>query len=570
MLFAHAPQILLGGLLAAIILALVLWKRVDPTSLQLWLISACLINSARYAMVLGFRRKEHGGFNPRFWGWAFAVGSGLYGALWGSGFYLFFKPEPLELILLTLVLAGMVAGSVASLSAFLPAYVLFVVCSVSPYIWRLSEEMTGLYLEIAGFTVLFTVTNLLYGRNAQNILVNAVQMRLEKEMLADKLNQQIDATIAARERAERANLEKSQLLAATSHDLRQPVHAQALYLDMLKQDLTGRPESELVDCVIEAGNALSDMLDSLLEISLIEAGGTLPSLVHFPLEPLLTRLDREFMPQAHAKELRFSLYSSDIWCCSDPLFIERILRNLISNALRYTHQGGLVMGCRRRGEQLWIQVWDTGIGIPVDEQENIFREFRQLANPQRDRRKGLGLGLSIVDRLCRLLDHPLRLSSRLGKGSVFEFAVPIVKPELMPVQGSLLTFPEWPHELSVLVLDDDPMVLDAARRILQRLGCRAWCVDSPEEAIRIAVSLKELNVLLVDYRLPENVSGIDVARQIHAALGRAVPTAIITGDIAPIQLETNGEPVFPILHKPLNGARFRAILSSLSRISQAV
>jgi len=567
-LFAHAPQILLGGLAAAVILAMILRDRADAAQLQTWLVSAVIINSVRYGLVLKFRRRASTAFDPRLWGWIFALGSGVFGSLWGLGFYLFFKPDPFELILLTLVLSGMVAGSLASLSAFLPAYVLYVVCSVVPYIWRLTQEMTTLYLEIAGFTVLFSVTNLLYGRNAQNILIAAVQLRMEKEALADKLNQQIHATNAARDKAEQANLEKSQLLAATSHDLRQPVHAQALYLEVLRQDLFGRPEAELVERIIEASNALNDMLDSLLEISRIEAGGMLPNVTNFSLEPLLVRLDREFMPQAHGKDLRFRLFPSTAWCRSDPLFVERILRNLITNALRYTQQGGIVVGCRRRGEQLWLQVWDTGIGIPEDQQQNIFREFRQLANPERDRRKGLGLGLAIVDRLCGLLAHPIRIASQPDKGSMFEFAVPAVDPDRVALQENIMAFADLPPGLGVLVLDDDPMVLDAAGRILERLGCRAWCAGTLEDAIALVLGLAKPDVLLVDYRLSGNVTGIDAAHGIYQALGCTVPTAIITGDIALEQLDEIGNSGFPVLHKPLDGARFRALLSSLSRVTE--
>jgi hypothetical protein len=184
---------------AAVILALILRDRIDNAKLSVWITAVVLINALRYTQVRTFRNLAHTEFNPLFWGWFFALGSGVFGTLWGLGFYWFFKADAFELILLTLILAGMVAGSLASLSAFLPAYVLYVVCSVAPYIYRLTQESEQLYLQISGFTVLFTITNLLYGRNAQNILIAAVQLRLEKESLAEQLNLQILATNAARE-----------------------------------------------------------------------------------------------------------------------------------------------------------------------------------------------------------------------------------------------------------------------------------------------------------------------------------------------------------------------------------
>jgi len=566
LLFAHARPILLGGWIAAVILALVLRERIDGLWLSIWLLGATAINATRFGLLAVFQHRAAGPFNPLRWGWAFAVGSGVFGLFWGLGFYLFFKPEPLELILLTLVLAGMVAGSMASLSAFPPAYVLYVSGAVGLFIARLLQETDPLYEKIAGLTVLFAVVNVLYSRNAQFVLVTAIQLRLEKEALAVELNRQIAATQAAREKAERASLEKSQLLAATSHDLRQPVHAQALYLEILRQDLAGRPEADIVERICEAGNALSEMLDSLLEISRIEAGGMLPEHVDFPLYPLQVRLEREFMPQAHAQGLRFTMLPTSTWCHSDAWFVERILRNLISNALRYTQRGGVLVCCRRRGDFLLLQVWDSGIGIPLHEQRNIFREFQQLANPERDRRKGLGLGLAIVDRMSRLLGHAVRVASRPGRGSLFELKLPQARPPPLarPVAAVLEAVPDLPPGLSVLVLDDDPMVLDAARQMLTRLGCRACCVDSLAAASEAVAAAGGWQILLVDYRLPGNVDGVEAAQKLHALMGRRIPTAVITGDILPNRLEKARQAGFPVLHKPLDGARFRALLASLS------
>lgn len=564
-LFAHAPQILLGGLSAAVILAIILRDRMDNAQLSAWICAAVLVNALRYQQMRTFQRLADTEFNPMFWGWFFALGSGMFGTLWGLGFYWFFKADAFELILLTLILAGMVAGSLASLSAFLPAYIAYVLCSVTPFICRLTQESDPLYLQISGFTVLFTITNLLYGRNAQNILIAAVQLRLEKESLAEQLNQQIQATNAAREQAEQTSLEKSQLLAATSHDLRQPIHAQALYLEVLKQDLSGRAEEELVDRIIEAGHATNDMLDSLLEISRPEAGGMQPAICSFPLQPLLLRLEREFMPQAHGKALRFRVFSSTAWCRSDSQLIERILRNLLTNALLYTQQGGIVMGCRRRGDLLRVQIWDTGLGIPVEQQQNIFREFQQLANPERDRRKGLGLGLTIVDRLCRLLDHPVRLAYQPGKGSVFEVALPMVTIAPEVAQGESVQPLDLPSGLCVLVLDDDTMVLDAIRRILERLGCQPCCAATLAEAEHQLHNETRPDVLLVDYRLADRVNGILAARHIHQLLGCKIPTAIISGEIDLAKQPEVANCGFPILGKPVDGARLRALLSYLSR-----
>lgn len=563
-LYAHAPQVLLGGMLAAVILVFILYPHASPELLAAWLLSLILINALRYRLLIRFNRVAGGDFRPLVWAWLFAAGSACSGILWGSGFYLFFQPESLVLILLTLVLAGMIAGSVASLSAFKPAYYAYALCACSPFILRLWLEHGILFQQIAGLTVLFALTNLLYAANAQHVLISAITMRLEKERLAEQLQLQIQATDVARVAAERANLEKSQLLAATSHDLRQPVHAQNLYLDLLKADLAGRPEAEIVQRAIDAGAAVNDLLDSLMEISRIDAGGITPAFSEFPLSAMMQRLRREFMQQAHLKELRLVVVDCAAWCRSDCVLLERILRNLIANAIRYTESGGVVAGVRRRGPNLLIQVWDSGIGVPESQLQSIFEAFKQLGNPERDRRKGLGLGLAIVLRLADLLGHPLRVVSKVGHGSLFEISVPACPAAAVNISEAGQQA-DLPANCQVLVVEDDPLVLHAAQLTLERWGCQAWCAATAAEALSLADGIADLQIIIADYRLPDGGNGVDLIEQLRRRYGRRVPAAILSGDISPERIEQAYATGFPVLHKPLDAARFRALLSALSR-----
>ncbi|MGH8729081.1 MAG: ATP-binding protein, partial [Burkholderiales bacterium] len=242
-----------------------------------------------------------------------------------------------------------------------------------------------------------------------------------------------DATAQLTEKkaeADRANLAKSRFLAAASHDLRQPVHALGLFVAELKAQDLG-PEANRLAEMIEAGVlALSDLLDSMLDISKLDAGALPARISHFSIGDILDRMEVEFEPVAREKGLRFKIVPSHATVKSDPVLLERIVLNLVANAVRYTNAGGILIGCRRRGQSLILQVWDTGVGIPENRRDYIFQEFYQLGNPERDRRKGLGLGLAIVERLARLLDHKVELTSTCGVGSIFSLQIPLGEPQL--------------------------------------------------------------------------------------------------------------------------------------------
>jgi signal transduction histidine kinase/ActR/RegA family two-component response regulator len=564
-LYAHAPQVLLGGMLAAVILALILYTQTNVRQLAVWLVCLMLVNSARYGLLRRYRQSVDPHSRPLFWGWLFVLGCCFSGLLWGAGFYLFFQPEAKILILLTLVLAGMIAGSVASLSAFKPAYYAYVLFACLPFIGRLALEGQALYWQVAGLTVLFTLINLLYAENAQDVLIAAIKFRFEKEALADELHLQIQATDEAKLAAEQANLEKSWLLAATSHDLRQPVHAQGLYLDILLMDLAGRPEQEVVLRAIEAGTAINDMLDALTEFARIDAGSIVPQISRFPLDALLERLHREFLPQANLKGLKLHLTCRPSWCSSDPVLLERILRNLIANAIRYTDVGGVLITVRPRQNNWVVQVWDTGIGIPDSQINQIFVAFKQLVNPERDRKKGLGLGLAIVQRIAGLLDHELTVKSQFGQGSLFEISVPKREPpEHVTLTETLVGLDLLP-QLKILVVDDDAMVVHAIRTLLQRFGCHCVAAHDADTALAAADDHHDLDIILTDFRLPGSLNGAELVSRLHHKLGRHVPAAIITGDITREQIATALASGLPVLHKPLDAAQLRALLSALPR-----
>lgn len=368
-----------------------------------------------------------------------------------------------------------------------------------------------------------------------------------------------------KDEAERANMAKSRFFAAASHDLRQPLHALSLFSEVLAQktaDLTGNPDlPRLADQIASSVYSMQTLLNALLDVSRLDANIIEVNPKHFPVSQILERIRKQYEGAAREKELVLNIRACDCTLHSDPILLERILLNLVSNALRYTDHGGVLLACRKRGNHMLIQVWDTGIGIPDDMHDSIFQEFVQLDNPERDRNKGLGLGLAIVARMAGLLGTTVSLRSRIGHGSVFSVQVPlgstqqVERAEPSPATGLSIV-----GHLGVLV-DDEESVLAATQELFNAWNLDIIAARSAKEAISQLQHVERTpDFLITDYRLPGNADGIEVARQFREQFGRALPVLILTGDTAPETLQRVTEAGFLVLHKPVRPARLRAML----------
>jgi signal transduction histidine kinase/CheY-like chemotaxis protein len=361
-----------------------------------------------------------------------------------------------------------------------------------------------------------------------------------------------------------ANTYKSRFFAAASHDLRQPLHALNLFVGHLQAETDPAERRRLVARVDAAIQAMNELFNALLDVSRLDAGVLEPNLTEFPVEQLLMRVESTFAETAHEKGLRLRVVPSRSWARSDFILLERILFNLASNAVRYTTRGGVVIGCRRRGERLTLEVWDSGPGIPENQQQEIFAEFYQFAPPEQDRRGGLGLGLAIVERLGRLLDHPVELASRPGQGSRFSVSVPLIRNRRGPaeVQATPATIADPVRGRLVVVIDDDALVLDAMCGTLRSWGCRVVAADSDAAALaRIRALGQPPDVIISDYRLAGEQTGIQAIERLCAALGRAVPAFLVSGDTAPERLREASERGYHLLHKPVPPMALRALLN---------
>nr|WP_211114397.1 MHYT domain-containing protein [Azospirillum rugosum] len=366
----------------------------------------------------------------------------------------------------------------------------------------------------------------------------------------------------AKEDAERADLAKTKFLAAASHDLRQPLQSLFFFAHALSDRLHGHPASPLLASMSESLTGLRLLLDSLLDVSRLDAGVVNPAVTQFALGALLERLANEYRPRAAEAGIELRYRPTSGWTVSDPALLERILRNIIENAIRYTERGRIVIGCRRVGATLRIEVLDTGIGIPADEQKAIFEEFTQLANPERDRRKGLGLGLAIVRRLAGLLDHSLSLRSEPGRGSAFCIAVPSVASRPVPKTCRPNGQPANSKGLVVLV-DDDAIILLSMRTMLEGWGYEVVAAMSADEAIGTLTSLGQTpSMIVADYRLREGRTGLQAIRDIFGVCGIRVPALVLTGDTDPARIAEVQQSGYRVLHKPVSAAVLRDALSS--------
>jgi signal transduction histidine kinase len=401
----------------------------------------------------------------------------------------------------------------------------------------------------------------------QNFAAQAVIAIENARLLNELRTSTLELTQKSRQ-LELANTAKSRFLAMASHDLRQPLHAMALFVAQLRTPLKPAEMEKTVERVDATVTEMTEMFNALLEISKLDAGVLAAKAVDFPISRLLQKIEMSFDHAAREKGLRFRVVQNDAWVRSDALMLERILRNLVSNALRYTLRGGVVVGCRRRADALRIEVWDSGPGIPEGDRQNIYGEFFQVPVSDRDRYGGLGLGLAIVDRLRRMLGHEIELTSTVGRGSRFTIFVPIAPEGITSVDAA-----RSPHPAAfavegrlVLIIDDVPIVLEGTGGLLGKWGYSVVTASSDEAAlIELAELAQRPDLMISDYHLANGKTGIEAAERIAAAFGRPIPTILISGDTAPERLRDAKEKGYILLHKPVDPMQLRAVMHQLLR-----
>lgn len=459
------------------------------------------------------------------------------------------------MVAITGITAGVAAAALTMQSPCLPVFLAYAYTSLPALAlgFFLLDDIAYTGMGIATIVYLAVLTH--FAINLEKMITHSIELRFENVELIDQLQEAVTET-------KDANRAKSVFLASASHDLRQPLHAMSLFIQTLNGTELNVYQKNIVGHIESASKASRDMLNTLLDFSKLDAGVIKPKRRAFRVQTLFNKLEQELGASADIKNIVYRTRETTAAAYTDMALLELILRNLITNAIHYTETGGVLIACRKRQDRkLLLEIWDTGIGIPNDQQDNIFKEFMQLNNPERDRQKGFGLGLAIAKGLANTLTIPLTLKSKAGKGSVFRIEVEEAETSVvedMPEDQPLIQF----HGKIVLVIDDDESIRLAMRELLMSWGCECFIAESAEEGLEL-VNGNVVDLLIVDYRLREGKTGREAIILLREHLREDLPAIIITGDTAADRLREAQQSDAYLLHKPVATTELQKTMNSL-------
>jgi two-component system, sensor histidine kinase len=516
---------------------------------------------ARLLLISTYQKRQPPDDEWQLWARRFTIG--VMASSFGLGGFslLLLSPPHFDMqLLVMLYLCAVASGAITAFGVLRPAiYFSILPMLLLPTAWMMVQGdwvHWVLAVIIIGWLLAITDQARRYGAQFEE----SVRLRFENEELITRLRNEKNV-------AEDASAAKSRFLAAASHDLRQPVHALTLFVAALRPRVTEAEAVRMLDHIDSSVQAMGGLFNGLLDISRLDAGVVEVNNQTFAIQPLLERICRDFAADADAKHVALRLKPTRAAAFSDPLLVERIVRNIVSNAIAYTDRGRVVVGCRRHGDSVVIQVWDTGRGVPKSEQARIFQEFYQMENPERDRGRGVGLGLAIVKRLTALLGHPLKFRSQPDKGSVFMVELPYSTAPLAAPLRTLDPAEETAGRDSglILVVDDEAEIQVAMKDLLEGWGFKTMVAGSCDEMLEALANCPDRPGLIIcDYRLRAHENGIHVIERLRSEYNDdEIPGMLITGDTAPDRLKEAQESGLLLLHKPVSNSRLRAAILHL-------
>jgi signal transduction histidine kinase/CheY-like chemotaxis protein len=494
-----------------------------------------------YAYLRGGRERT----NWRPWALGFTVSAFAYGLALGGGSLWMVADSQSELpLLILLIIFAATAGAVGAFGPYPPAFfAFFCAIAVPPIVWSFSKGDA----RHAAMGAIFLLWFVAVGEQARRVgrqFAELVNLRLENV---------------------EANRAKSRFLAAASHDLRQPVHALSVFVGAMRAHQMDASARTLLDHIDGSVRALSGLFAGLLDISRLDAGAVQVKRTPVAIQPIIDRVCRDHESETNRKGVKLRVQQTRAVVDSDPALCERILRNIVANAVTYTTHGTVLIGCRR-GRRLRVQVWDTGPGIASHELQLIFQEFYQIGNRERDRTKGVGLGLAIVKRLTTLLGHPLKVESWPGKGSCFTIEIPLASEQTHSAVREQPTAAASAVAGSglILVVDDERSIQIAMQSLLQSWGYSVIAAGSGKEIVeRIGDRLEVPRLIICDYRLRDDETGNTVIEQLRHEYNEDIPGMLITGDTAPDRIKEAQASGYLLLHKPVSNSELRAGIAEL-------
>jgi signal transduction histidine kinase len=550
--------------LAAAFIVFIVWHTV-PAPLSLgWMAAVCLIVTLRWEYSRRAMLRADLEVDAALQAMtAFSLANGI---VQGAGVALFFAALTLEQkAIVTMIMVSMSAGAVSANAGHARSFYAWALPTLGAIAvaWALQGDLAGYWIAF-----LLVLTPLLQGfflHENERVLRESFEIRYRNEKLIRELEVQRQAVARERDRAEEANRAKSRFLASASHDLRQPLHTLSLYSAALKVRNTDARTQEMAQEIGAAIRSLGSLLDALLDISKLDADAVRPEPSRFALGALAARLAADFRPLAGAKGLSLELEAADALDVeTDPVHLERMVSNLLDNAIKYTARGTVRLRVHRSGAKALLTVSDTGPGIPRSEHERVFEEFYQLANPERDRSRGIGLGLAIVKRLADLLRIELRLESEVGRGTTFQLVLPLAEGRVRAAEVAEVADAELPPGLKVLVVDDEGSVRAGMRALLESWGCDVVLAAGLRDALD-ALEVRRPDLIIADHRLRGSETGMELVHRARESAGE-VPALLITGDTAADVLDAADRAGVRLLRKPVHE---EALKSAIAEAVQA-
>lgn len=559
LIYNQGPILVTGATLCAVFITAFLWHHFPQSTLLFWLGAVGVTTTIRAAVIWLYFKADLKTRRKLYWGTLFWLGTLTAGLVWGSWPLVFYAMYSTEyLLLISTLFAGMVAVSAASGSIYLPSFLSFSIpltlplCLTHVLSGNDSLMLTGLLL------LMFLAVSFFLSIKGHKQFRQLIRSQFENVELVERLAEE-------KQIAERAVVAKSRFLAAASHDLRQPLHAMGLFLSALRHRENEPGKMQIIDDMGKSAEALNGLFNSLLDVSRLDAEIIEFNPTHATASNMFDGLRAQFMQQCVEKDVQLHMDGEQHVFYSDSILLERVLRNLLSNAVQYTSSGSIVMRCtdHLEGAKL-VTLQDTGVGIPAEFTEDVFSEYYQLNNPARDRSKGLGLGLAIVRRLCELMDMPLEMESIEGHGTLFRLIVPGGDPAQIKKKAFRGGAPMEATGRRVLVIDDELQVLQSMRYMLESWGCEVLLAESARDALKVIALTDEVpEVILSDYRLRDNLNGIDAIAVVRESVERELPAVIITGDTSPERLKEVTQTGLQVLHKPVSPNELHVVMQEL-------
>ena len=557
-LFMQSVYLFLGLLILMTGVMLYFWNTHNNQHLLIWYLLNMGLLLARAVFVRQFHKIKPEGQQIYRWGKVFAFSSFLSGCLWGMFPVIFIDPDDLlNMSLIIVVLLGMLTSSIVPLSSFRPAYIAYSIPSLLPLCLMLFASGVSNHLILGGFLFTAMVIYIAYSFVIHRNFAASLLLRFENLDLVNDLAIQ-------KQRAEKANQDKSRFLAATSHDLRQPLHAMDLYMGALGNVLTSDEQKELLQKTQSSSKALTELLNAIMDVSRLDAGSVDIDKKSINLKVLLEEISLSVQPQLDKQGMLLKQAIDDVNVYSDPVLLARVFRNLISNALMHSEGTEIKLSSEIQDEDITVCVIDNGKGIVAMEIENIFSEFYQLNNPERDRNKGLGLGLAIVQRITQQLGHEINVDSGLNKGSRFCISLPITHAEDMPaVEYANQEFTDL-SGLFAIIIEDEVDVRDAMRYLLRSWDCEVLVGDSID-AVMLELEQSDYatpDVIISDYRLRENRTGLEAIHRLREYFNESIPAVVVTGDTSPAIAEDIEGAHCRLVYKPVNAGQFQSVIAA--------